>query len=274
MIAITGANGNLGKATIRFLLKKITPGSIIAVVRDPASMREFDVEVRKADYENPDSLNAAFKGAEKLLQISATSMGQEGIRQETNVVRAAMQQEVKHIVYTGSIKPSAQANFYATHQALATERAILSSAITYTFLRNSLYMEIIPLFMGNALEKGHWEYPAGNGKVSFVSRLDIAEALANVLTEKGHENKVYEISGSRAYTFADTARLLNISYADVPNAYLEKGLAAAHLPEELISCMVSMVDGIKANEFSGVEKDLEFLLRRQPLSFENYLSNL
>lgn len=128
--------------------------------------------------------------------------------------------------------------------------------------------------MGNALQKGHWQYPAGNGKVSFVSRLDIAEALANVLTEKGHENKVYEISGSKAYTFADTARLLNISYSDVPNAYLEKGMAAAHLPEELISCMVSMVDGIKANEFAYVEKDLEYLLRRQPLSFESYLRNL
>jgi NAD(P)H dehydrogenase (quinone) len=35
-----------------------------------------------------------------------------------------------------------------------------------------------------------------------------------------------------------------------------------------------MVDGIKANEFAYVEKDLEHLLRRRPLSFEKYLSNL
>lgn len=274
MIAITGASGNLGKAVIQFLLKKTKPENIIALVRHPATMREFDVQVRRADYEDLDTLNAALKGVEKLLQISATSMGEAGIRQETNVVRAAIQQEVKHIVYTGSIRPSAMANFYATHQALATERAILSSGITYTFLRNSLYMEIMPLFIGNALEAGHWEYPAGNGKVSFVSRMDIAEALANVLTEAGHENKKYEISGSKAYTFADTAKLLNITYADVPNAYLEKGMAVEHLPGELISCMISMVDGIKANEFAYVEKDLEYLLHRKPQSFEQYLKTL
>lgn len=273
MIAITGANGNLGKATIQFLLKKTGPENIIAVMRNPVAMPE-GIQVRRADYDNLAALNEAFNGVDKLLQISATSMGEEGIRHETNVVRAAIQQNVKHIVYTGSIRPSAMANFYATHQALATERAILSSGITYTFLRNSLYMEIMPLFMGNALEAGHWEYPAGNGKVSFVSRVDIAEALANVLTEEGHENKIYEISGSKAYTFADTAKLLNITYSDVPNAYLEKGMAAEHLPGELISCMVSMVDGIKANEFAYVEKDLQYLLRRKPQSFEEYLKTL
>lgn len=277
MIAITGANGNLGKATIQLLLKRTAPGNIIAVVRDPATVPEFKaagVLVRRADYDDLDTLNEALKGVEKLLQVSTTSMGEDGIRQETNVVRAAIEQGIQHIVYTGSIKPSPTANFYATHQSLATERAILTSGMHYTFLRNSLYMEIIPLFMGNALTSREWYYPAGNGKVSFVSRQDIAEALANVLTEKGHENKTYEISGSHAYTFAETAKFLNIMYSDVPNVYLEKGMAAAQLPEELISCMVSMVDGIKANEFAHVEKDLEILLRRKPQCFEDYLKNL
>ena len=94
MIAITGANGNLGKATIQFLLKKIPPGNIEAVVRYPATNWEHNEQVRKADYENLESLHTAFNGVDKVLQISATSMGQEGIRQETNVVRAAMQQQV------------------------------------------------------------------------------------------------------------------------------------------------------------------------------------
>jgi nucleoside-diphosphate-sugar epimerase len=38
-IAVTGASGKLGSATIRFLLeRKVAPASIIAIVRDPAKV--------------------------------------------------------------------------------------------------------------------------------------------------------------------------------------------------------------------------------------------
>lgn len=53
MIAITGAKGNIGKATIQFLLQKVAPSNIVAIVRNPETvndLKEQGVAIRRADY--------------------------------------------------------------------------------------------------------------------------------------------------------------------------------------------------------------------------------
>ena len=82
MIAITGASGHLGKATIQFLVKKINPANIIAIVRDPSKIQDIPgIQVRVADYDDPTSLRAALTGVEKLLQISSASYGDHATQQ-------------------------------------------------------------------------------------------------------------------------------------------------------------------------------------------------
>ncbi|ATP56887.1 NAD(P)-dependent oxidoreductase [Pedobacter ginsengisoli] len=283
MIAITGANGNLGKATIGFLLKKIKPEQIVAIVRDPKKMddlKDSGIQIRIADYDDLDSLNEALNGVEKLLQISAISIGEQGVKEEANVVKAARQQGVQHIVYTGAVKPKADAHFMATQQCLATESAILDSGIPHTFFGNSLYMETIPIFIGEALDHGTIYYPAGNGAVSFVSRVDIAEALSNVISSQGHENKRYEITGSKAYTFKEVAliltteRKITVSYVNIPNVVLAEELDKFQIPDDQIGWQLSLADSIKANEFSYVDGTLEDLLKRKPVELKDYLRNL
>lgn len=283
MIAITGANGNLGKATIGFLMNKIKPEQIVAIVRDPKKLEDLKgsgIQIRTADYDDFESLSEALKGVDKLLQISAISIGEQGVKEEANVVKAAKQQGVQHIVYTGAVKPKADAHFMATRQCLATEKAILDSGIPYTFFGNSLYMETIPIFIGEALEHGNIYYPAGNGAVSFVSRTDIAEAISNVLASEGHKNKRYEITGSKAYTFKDLASILTsekgveVSYVNIPNVVLAEELDKFQMPDDQIGWQLSLADSIKANEFSYVDSTLEDLLKRKPLEINEYLRNL
>jgi len=79
MIAITGANGNLGRLIVKGLLKKFPASQIVAAVRDPqksVDLRDLGVEVRNADYDHPETLSEAFKGIEKLLLISAVVPGE------------------------------------------------------------------------------------------------------------------------------------------------------------------------------------------------------
>ncbi|NRF37858.1 SDR family oxidoreductase [Pedobacter foliorum] len=283
MIAITGANGNLGKATIGFLLNKIKPEQIVAIVRDPKKMEDLKdsgIQIRIADYDDLELLKEALKGVDKLLQISAISIGEQGIKEEANVVKAAKQQGVQHIVYTGAVKPKLDARFMATQQCLATEKAILDSRIPHTFFGNSLYMETIPIFIGEALEHGNIYYPAGNGAVSFVLRMDIAEALSNVLASNGHENKRYEITGSKAYTFKDLAAILTaekgveVSYVNIPNVVLAEELGKFQMSDDQIGWQLSLADSIKADEFSYVDITLENLLKRKPFELKEYLRNL
>jgi NAD(P)H dehydrogenase (quinone) len=103
MILVTGATGHFGKSTIDFLLKKgISSTNIVALVRDEekaADLKNKGVVLRIGDYDNYTSLVNAFKGVEKLLFVSGSDIFKRGA-QHQNVVTAAKEAGVQHIVYT------------------------------------------------------------------------------------------------------------------------------------------------------------------------------
>ncbi len=126
-----------------------------------------------------------------------------------------------------------------------------------------MYLETIPLFIGSAVHDGQVYFPSGDGKVSFASREDIAEALANVLSEEGHHRAVYRITGEEALSFADIAGLLKAEkgldavHHDIPvDVYIEE-LRKAGLPQDEIGFTVSMAESILTGEFSAVDGRLD-----------------
>lgn len=284
MIAITGANGNLGKATIPFLLKKLAPTSIVAIVRNPETVKEFKekgVIVRQADYNDYSQLKKVFKGVETVLQISTIGVDIDTAKkQEENVVNAMVENNVKHIIYTSMVQAKQNTVFQGTQIQYHTEEVIKKTKIPYTFFRNSMYMEAIPELIGYALQTGEIRYPSGNGKVSFVSRIDIAEAIANVLTEQTHKNQTYEITGSIAYTFTELAQLINIEkeidvhHNDISNVIFREELLDYKMPMEVVDLLASMADGIKSGEFAHIANMLEKLIGRKPLELSKYLKSL
>ncbi|SFB86374.1 NAD(P)H dehydrogenase (quinone) [Parapedobacter composti] len=284
MIAITGANGNLGKATIRFLLQKVAPTDIVAIVRNPEKINEFKekgVTVRQADYNDYNTLKQVFKGVETVLQISTIGVDIETAKQqERNVVNAIVENNVKHIVYTSMVQARPNTVFQGTQTQYYTEELIRKSNIPYTFFRNSMYMEAIPELIGNALQTNEIRYPSGSGKVSFVSRVDIAEAIANVLTGNTHGNQTHEITGNTAYSFDELARVISteksiiINHADISDEVFREELISYQMPVEVVDLLVSMANGIKVGEFSHVDSTLEKLLGRKSLDLNEYVKEL
>lgn len=283
MIAITGASGKLGQSTIRALLKKMPAHNIVAVVRDPAKIDTLTAEgiqVAVADYDNTAALKKAFQGIDKVLQISTTSIGQDAMQQEKNVIQYAKMAGVKHIIYTGTVQPKRNAFFLATEQSVATEDALLQSGLDYTIFRNSLYMETIPQLIGAVLENDTIHYPAGAGKVSFVSREDIACALAEVLTTAGHQNKYYEITGNHAFTMEDIVNIISkvkqqpVVFMDMADETYLSQLHSWHLPEAVTALLVSMAKGIRHNEFAYVTHTLEKILGRKRMALEDFIARI
>ncbi|PQA60124.1 SDR family oxidoreductase [Siphonobacter curvatus] len=284
MIAITGANGNLGKATIPFLLQKVAPTDIVAIVRNPETINEFKekgVTVRQADYNDYSTLKQVFKGVETVLQISTIGVDIETAKQqERNVVNAIVENNVKHIVYTSMVQTRPNTVFQGTQTQYHTEELIRKSNIPYTFFRNSMYMEAIPELIGNALQTNEIRYPSGSGKVSFVSRADIAEAIVNVLTGNAHGNKIYEITGNTAYSFNELARLISteksitINHVDISDEVFREELISYQMPVEVVDLLVSMANGIKVGEFSHVDSTLEKLLGRKSFDLKKYVKEL
>jgi NAD(P)H dehydrogenase (quinone) len=164
VIAVTGASGKLGGATIRFLLeRKVAPRRIAAVVRDPAKVADLaaqGVEVRRGDYTDPRSLEDAFRGIDKLLFISTNVVGEERMLHHRNVVNAARAAGVRHVVYTSVIKPAPDAKFAAAPGHFHTEALVRESGLRYTFFRNNLYADLVPFMF----RPGHWRTTAATAE--------------------------------------------------------------------------------------------------------------
>ena len=221
MILVTGSTGHLGKATIQFLLNKIPASQIAALARDKDKAEEFTkkgIDVRVGNYNDYESLQGATKGIDTMLLISSADMD-DRITQHINVIKAARENGVKHIIYTSAdvkdINDSATGEIAETHAA--TSEFLRQSGITYTLLNNNLYADVVPMFVGEkVLETGVY-LPAGDGKVPFATRENMAEAAAVVLTTNGHGNKEYTIAGETAHSFKDIAQMLSdITGKDVP----------------------------------------------------------
>ncbi len=193
--------------------KKVPAAQITAVVRNvekASSLAGLGIEVRYGDYTKPESLQQAFSGASKLLFISSPDSDDTlRVVQHANVVKAARDAGVQHIAYTGyafgeeSIVPLAQVH-------LATEHAIRTTGIPYTFLRNSLYTEVfINPGLGASVEHGAIVTNTGRGTVNSVTRSDLALAAATVLAGEGHENKTYNLVSNQTWSFDDLAQIVS-----------------------------------------------------------------
>lgn len=212
-IVITGATGNLGRLVMRQLLYRIPASSVAVSVRNPEAANcwsEQNVEVRYGDYDVPESLETSFRGASKLLLISSPHADDDvRLRQHTAAVDAAKRAGVRHIVYTSIVRPE-QGKLPLHRLHYETERAIANADIPYTILRNAYYSDIVKLLgVREAVDCGELRSPPGAWTFNTAAREDLAAAAVTVLTEKGHENRTYELTAERAWGLSELAKVLS-----------------------------------------------------------------
>jgi NAD(P)H dehydrogenase (quinone) len=211
MILVTGSTGNLGKAAMDFMLKNIQSNQIAALARDSKKAEALaakGIDIRQGDYSKPDSLVKACKGIGKLPLVSSHAL-EHVAEQHANVINAAKETGVKHIVYTSIVGPPGNPHLELISDYNKTEKDLRASGITFTVMRNGYYLDMLPMLIGDAWETGRIIYPAGNGKAGFTERIDLAEAAANVLTGDGHENRIYQTSANTRCSFHDIAYALS-----------------------------------------------------------------
>lgn len=286
MILVTGATGNLGGSVIDSLLKKGYPSTnIVALVRNEEKAEDLlnkGVGLRTGDYDNYDLLVTAFAGVEKLLLVSGTDVVNRG-KQHENVIKAAKEAGVKHILYTSferknDTETSPLALLAKSH--IDTENLLKEIGLTYTIFRNNFYLDNLPMFFGEqVLETGIF-LPAGDKEGAFALRNDMAEAIANVLTSEGHDNKEYSLSNTENVSIQDLAEDLSeivgkkINYVSPTQEVYIEALKSANVPEQYIGMFSAFAEGIKQNEFEIITNDLENLLGRKPMTAKAFLKEV
>lgn len=244
MIAITGATGQLGRLVIQQLLQTLPASELTAIVRSPekaADLKNLGVNVREADYNQPEKLQTALTGVDKLLLISSSEVGQRAA-QHANVITAAKDAGVSLLVYT-SILHADSSPLPLAEEHKATEQTLAESGLAYTLLRNGWYTENYAASVPAALQFGVLLGAAGEGRIASAARADYAAAAAQVLLSDGQAGKVYELAGDDSYTLAEFAAAIaqisekNVSYNDMSEADFTVALTQAGLPAPLASML-------------------------------------
>lgn len=279
MILITGANGHLGTTVIDFLLKKKPDTQIAGLVRSEEKgkdLKEKGVEIRIGDYFDRSSLNSAVKGTETLLLISTSSM-ENRVGQHRNVIETAREAGINHIFYTSMLQADQELSpLAADHHE--TEVILRESEVPFTINRHTFYTEFFPMFLGDVLETGDWSFPSNGEKVNFAYRTEMAEALANELSDPyKHLNKVYEISSARAYTLEEYAGILSeatgntINYTDIPIQTFIDTLNEAGLPEEALAMSKLSAVTVANGALAHTSNELKHLLGRKPKDTADFI---
>ncbi|MCO5969758.1 SDR family oxidoreductase [Actinoallomurus soli] len=269
MIIVTGATGQLGRLVIDGLLEKVPADQVVAAVRSPekaADLAARGVQVREADYDRPETLRPAFEGGTRLLLISGSEVGRR-VPQHAAAVQAAQGAGLPHIVYTSA--PHADTSVLglaAEHKA--TEEIIRETGLTYTLLRNNWYSEMYVPAITQAVETGAVIGGAGDGRIGSATRADYAAAAVAVLTEAGHENRIYELAGDVAWSLGDLAAEISrasgkeIVYRNLPAEEHRAALIAAGVPEAFADVLVDVDRGIATGALADTPGDLKALIGR------------
>ena len=269
-IVVTGATGQLGRLIVEHLLNRgVAPAEITAVGRNAERLAELaasGVGTAVIDYTDPASLEAAFTGADVLMLVSGSEVGQR-VAQHTNAITAAVAAGVGRIVYTSAPKADTSALILAPEHK-ATEEALHASGVPVTILRNGWYTENYASAVQQARENGVYLTSAGEGRVASASRTDYAEAAAVVLTTPGHENVTYELAGDVAWTGTDMAAALTevvgspVVFTSVTPEEHSAILTGAGLDGGTVGFVVALDGNTRDGLLAGGTNDLATLIGR------------
>jgi NAD(P)H dehydrogenase (quinone) len=284
-LLVTGASGHLGQRVITHLLDtlKVPAGRIVAVTRKPeglAALTGRGVTVRRAEFEDPASLATAFAGARRLLLISTDAIDRPGRRlaQHKNAIDAAAKAGVKHVVYTSMPLPEGSPLLIAPDHE-GTEKALAASPMSWTILRNCWYMENLFLSLPAALASGQWYSAAGDGKVAYIARNDLASAAAAVLASADTSRTTLTLTGSEAFSTEEVATKVAaavgkpLTVIQVPLEGLIQGMVAATgMPVAMAAVFASFDTNTKAGRVAAVTGDFEKLTGVAPMRFTDWLA--
>lgn len=281
-IFVTGASGQLGQLVIKHLLARgVTHNRIIAGTRSPeklAGLAAAGIEIRKADFEDPERLTETFRGVGTALIISTDALDgvDRRLKQHRNAVLSAAAAGVKRLAYTSMPNPASSLLSFAPDH-LETERAIKATGLPHVIFRNGWYQENLLTSLPRALKSGQWHSATEGGRTSCAGREEIAEGIAAALATPTSDSRTYTLTGTEALSNEDIADLARratgkpLAVVHVTDEQFVTGLKAAGVPDVFIALAVSIEAEVRAGNLSIVTDHLESLIARTPKRLADYL---
>ncbi|WP_207513943.1 SDR family oxidoreductase [Longitalea luteola] len=276
-ILLTGATGSVGSQLVKRLAALHVPFK--ALVR-PGNKSDFLKSIPQAtiitgDLADPSGLDQALQGIEKVFLLTDSSAQAEEL--QLNLVNAAHRAGVLHIVKLSQFAAEADSPVRFLRYHAHVENRIKNLGMAYTFLRPNLFMQGLIALKDYIKHEAKFYAAVGNAAISLVDVRDIAVVAAVVLTEPGHENKTYNITGGESLTHYEMAAIFsaelgrNISFIDVSSQQMEGALRAAGFPEWQLMGLIEDYAHYARGEAAAVYDTVKAVTGSQPVSFRQFV---
>ena len=276
MILVTGATGLNGGALVRLLSARGIP--VRALVRNPSRAAALSslpgVEVVDGDMARPDTLSEPLRGVDRAMLISSSDPAM--LEVQSNFIDAARKAGVKHVVKLSGIMPDVDSPFRFARMHGEAERKLEQSGLAFTHLRAGEFMHAYFRQVPAIVARGAFFLPMEDARIASIDVGDIAEVAAKVLTEPGHEGKIYPLTGPEALSMAEVAEKLStaagrpIRYVNVAPEDARTAQLAAGVPLYTADALAELFAERRKGKESQVWPVIEEILGRRATSFDDF----
>ncbi|RKG65447.1 SDR family oxidoreductase [Corallococcus exercitus] len=283
MIVVTGATGQLGRLIVESLITRVPVDRVAVSVRDvrkAQDLAERGVRVRRGDFADPASLAHAFEGASQVLMVSsnARATGGDTLAQHRAAIDAARSAGARRIVYTSHMAASRSSAFSPMLDHAATEQMLSESGLAWTALRNGFYASSAMFLLAKGLQTGVFEAPA-DGKVSWTTHEDLAEAAAVILANEGrYDGPTPPLTAAQALDFEALCELASsvlgrpLRRSTVPEDEMRAKLTASGMPAPAVAISLGLYRASRDGEFAAVDPTLRELLGHAPTGMREVIA--
>jgi NAD(P)H dehydrogenase (quinone) len=275
-IAVTGAAGTLGRNVVD-LLTTAGDHEVVAVARRPPSDLPPPAIFARADYADLASLRIAFTRADTLVFISSDGPAVDVLYHHSNIIRAASDAGVGHIVAMSGLDADITSPFCYAVTYGHTEQLLHASGCALSSVRTSIFTEFfMQRFVRSARPRGELRLPAENGRISMVSITDVGRCLA-ALALAPPTGRVHKVTGPAALAMHDIAAQAEqnwptpIRYVNITPAQFQRELADDDLDPWWCYAFSSMFASIRQHRWEQITGEVVELTGHRPLTLAELL---
>ena len=273
-VLVTGATGTVGEPLVR----KLTDGdaSVRLATRNPDDAREQfgeGVEYVEFDLGRPETWGSALADVDRLFLLYPPGSAVSDI---TEFADAADRVGVEHVAFLSIL--GAGKLPILPHRRIETHLA--GTDLAHTFLRASWFAQnLSEIHRREIVERDEIFVPAGDGVLSFTDARDVAAVAARVLTESGHENRAYDLTGPAALDFHEVAAVFSdvldrpIEYVDPSRLTFARQMYRRGFSPGFVAFMVAEYSVVRLGRSGRTTDDVETLLGRPPRTVREFVED-
>jgi NAD(P)H dehydrogenase (quinone) len=279
LILITGATGNTGAHTVRFLRERGLPVRALVHTLDDraAELRELGAEVVQGDLLDFPAVSAATAGVTAAYFNYPVAPGL--VEATANFAQAASEAGVHAVVNMSQISARRDAKSNAARAHWLAERLLDRGGFVTTHLRPTFFTFLLNMFWTRDNDEGLYRLPFADARFAPIDAADQAHVIAAILQNPDpHDRQIYPLFGAEELDWHQIAAKVQqtlgipVRYEPIDISTFSAGLAASGASTYFVQHFSNVAQDYRDGIFAGVNNLVEEIGGVKPISVEDYVA--